>query len=277
MVHCNYEIKWVDSDGILRQSWCYLLGAKDNKIQDNFRSWHSVITPQPNKFIEVMMPHQAIEIGAEIIVIDEAWSLVDYDQNSVPGIIYLSFTETNLNEQRDDAENKIANKDQIASWEIDMLDNRIVAANSTFELTYTVLKNGVAQNVAATVVLDGNLTLLENNIIQVGPSGGGTITVSYKDFSRTQLVVVGGTPAVKPIFVGDDKIRVGSTNTYVLENATADVSFEVNDPNNLISYKVEGNKCVVVANSKNKLGTFTLAALHQGERYEKTTEIVSLW
>lgn len=277
MVRCNYEIKWVDGNGLLKKSWVYLLGTKDSKIQDNFRNWHSVVTPQPNKYIELMMPHQQMALGTEIIVLDEAWSLVDYDQNSVPGIIYLSFTETNLNEQRDDVEDKIANKDQIATWEIDMTASRIVAANSIFELSYAILKNGVAQEVAATVELDGNLTLLENNQIQVGSSGGGTITVSYLGVSKTQAVVVGGTPAVKLNFIGDSKIRVASTNSYILENATSNVEFELDDPNELVSIKVEGNKCEVIANSKNKLGTFTLAATCEGQQFVKTITVVSLW
>ena len=112
MVRCNYYIKWVDN-GELKESWIYLLGSKDSKIKDNFRTWHNVITPQPNKYIEIILPHVLMPINTEIIVMDEAWYLVDYDQNSVPGVIFMSFTETKINEQRDDLENKIANADQI--------------------------------------------------------------------------------------------------------------------------------------------------------------------
>jgi hypothetical protein len=65
-----------------------------------------------------MMPHQLMELGTEIMVMDEVWYLVDYDQNSVPGVIYMSFTETNLNEQRDSLEDKLANADKLANWEI---------------------------------------------------------------------------------------------------------------------------------------------------------------
>jgi hypothetical protein len=42
-----------------------------------------------------------MKLGTEIIIIDETWYLVDFDKNSVPGIIFMSFTETNFNEQRD--------------------------------------------------------------------------------------------------------------------------------------------------------------------------------
>jgi hypothetical protein len=122
MVRCNYEVNWLDKDGMLNSSWIYLLGSKDSKIKDNFRTWHSVITPQPNKYINIMMPHQLMDLGTEIMVLDEVWTLVDYDQNSVPGIIYMSFTETNFNEQRDSLEDKLANADMLATWTIDMLE-----------------------------------------------------------------------------------------------------------------------------------------------------------
>jgi hypothetical protein len=69
-----------------------------------------------------MMPHKLMDLGTEIMVLDEVWSLVDYDQNSVPGVIYMSFTETNFNEQRDSLEDKLANADMLATWTIDMLE-----------------------------------------------------------------------------------------------------------------------------------------------------------
>ena len=37
IVKCNYEIKWVEN-GDLHKSWAYILGSKDSKIQDNFRT-----------------------------------------------------------------------------------------------------------------------------------------------------------------------------------------------------------------------------------------------
>jgi len=56
----------------------------------------------------------------------------------------MSFTETNFNEQRDSLEDKLANADRLATWEIQMLKNQVVEANSIVDLNYTILKNGVA-------------------------------------------------------------------------------------------------------------------------------------
>lgn len=276
MVRCNYEVNWLDKDGMLNSSWIYLLGSKDSKIKDNFRTWHSVITPQPNKYINIMMPHQLMDLGTEIMVLDEVWTLVDYDQNSVPGVIYMSFTETNFNEQRDSLEDKLANADMLATWTIDMLEQRTVAANSMFELNYAILKDGVVQTVKPEIIVEGNLTLLENNWIQVGPSGAGSITVKYRNIEKVQRVAVGGTPAANVVFIGDDKIRVASTNIYKLENAT-DVEFIIEDPKNLVKLQSANNICTIVANENNKLGTFILKAIYNGKIYSKTIQVVSLW
>lgn len=276
MVRCNYEVNWLDKDGMLNSSWIYLLGSKDSKIKDNFRTWHSVITPQPNKYINIMMPHQLMDLGTEIMVLDEVWTLVDYDQNSVPGIIYMSFTETNFNEQRDSLENKLANADQLATWTIDMLDSRIAEANSIFDLNYAILKNGVAQNVQPEIIIEGSLTLLENNQIQVGTAGAGSITIKYRGIEKTQRVAVGGTPAANVVFIGDDKIRVASTNIYTLENAK-NVIFTIDDPKSLVNLESSDNSCKIIANDKNKLGAFTLTANYDGGSLSKTITVVSLW
>jgi hypothetical protein len=45
MVRCNYNIKWVDENGTVQSSWIYLLGHKDSKVKDNFRTWNDLITP----------------------------------------------------------------------------------------------------------------------------------------------------------------------------------------------------------------------------------------
>lgn len=276
MVRCNYEVNWLDKDGMLNSSWIYLLGSKDSKIKDNFRTWHSVITPQPNKYINIMMPHQLMDLGTEIMVLDEVWTLVDYDQNSVPGVIYMSFTETNFNEQRDSLEDKLANADQLANWTIDMLDSRIVEANSIFDLNYAILKNGVAQSVQPEIIIEGSLTLLENNQIQAGATGAGSITIKYRGVEKTQRVAVGGTPAANVVFIGDDKIRVASTNVYTLENAK-NVTFTINDPKSLVSLESNDNSCKIIANNKNKLGVFTLTADYDGGSLSKTINVVSLW
>lgn len=295
MVRCNYKVNWLDADGMLHDNWIYLLGSKDSKIKDNFRTWHSVITPQPNKYINIMMPHQLMDLGTEIMVLDEVWYLVDYDQNSVPGVIFMSFTETNFNEQRDSLEDKLANADRLATWEIQMLKNRVVEANSIVDLNYTILKNGVAQDVEPIIEVSENLTLLNSHQVQVGNSGSGTITINYKGVVKTQTLTVGKTPAAKLVVTCDEKIRVASEeNKIVLQNAkeadVIDFIFEdwkdgegnipmpLNDLIDLKSVRIEHNICYFNVNKKNKLGKFILKIKYNGNQViEKTIQVVSLW
>lgn len=141
-VKCNYLLKWVDSGKILHQSWCHIVGSEDSKIKDNFRTWHSLITPQPNKFIEIIMPYHYWEKTTEILLRDEAWYLVDYDKVSVEGLIYLSFTESKVNELRDSNELEIANYDRLKEVTIDGDDVIHVRANELFYPKYTIYLNG---------------------------------------------------------------------------------------------------------------------------------------
>ena len=295
MVRCNYEINWLDKDGMLHSSWIYLVGSKDSKIKDNFRTWHSVITPQPNKYINIMMPHQLMELGTEIMVMDEVWHLVDYDQNSVPGVIYMSFTETNLNEQRDSLEDKLANADKLANWEIQMLKNQVVEANSIIDLNYTILKNGVAQSVRPEISVDGNLTLLDSGQIQVGATGSGSVTITYKGITQKQSITVGKTPAAKLVVNCNEKLRVASEDNMIkIENASADsvIKFIFKDWENengvvempvkhlidLKSIQTQHNVCLFDANKNNKLGKFILEIQYNGNPvFSKILQVVSLW
>ena len=277
MVRCNYNIRWLDSKGLIHESWIYLLGSKDSKIKDNFRTWHNAITPQPNKYINIIMPHQLMDLGTEIVVLDEVWYLVDYDQNSVPGVIFMSFTETNLNEQRDSLEEKLANADQKAEWLIDMADNVTVAANSIVELNYTITKNGVVQNVEATISCGEGLELMADGRVKV--ITGGTITVSCNGVSATQQINIGEETAPEMRFTGSETIRVASENKYTLENAASKkIEFIVDKPEMIKSMRPQGNVCVITANEKNKLGSFKLSVYYDGQLFaEKTINVVSLW
>jgi len=56
MVKCNYQLRWIDASGRLNKSWAYVVSSTDDKVKANFRTWHSLISPQPNKYAEIAMP-----------------------------------------------------------------------------------------------------------------------------------------------------------------------------------------------------------------------------
>ena len=98
-------MKWIDANGYLQKSWAYALSSVDNMVKGNFRMWHSLISPQPNKFAEIIMPRPKLEgldkdellRGINFIIDDEAWTIIECDWTSVDGIVYMSLTESKVN------------------------------------------------------------------------------------------------------------------------------------------------------------------------------------
>ena len=111
-------MKWIDFNGYLRKSWAYAVSSVDSKVKSNFRMWHSLISPQPNKFAEVIMPRPIFEDKSEdmdrlmrgitFIIENEGWQIIECDWTSVEGIAYMSLTESKVNYQYDDRD--------IAKW-----------------------------------------------------------------------------------------------------------------------------------------------------------------
>lgn len=277
MVKCNYYIKWVDN-GELKESWVYLLGSKDSKIKDNFRTWHNVITPQPNKFINLILPHVTMPINTEIMVLDEVWYLVDYDQNSVPGVVFMSFTETNLNLQRDDVENKIANADQIAEWKVVMAPTQTVGPKQPVPIQYYIFKDGVEVEPEGHVTIQhsGNL-YKKNGQFYATSSGRGYIEVKYNGATAVQEITISEDPTISPVLIGDDKIRAGFDAVYVLENTEELVKFTISDEKLAKVKRKTSNSCTVYANEENKTGFVTLTAQIGEEKFYKEIAIIPLW
>lgn len=277
MVKCNYYIKWVDN-GVLKESWVYLLGSKDSKIKDNFRTWHNVITPQPNKFINLILPHITMPINTEIMVLDEVWYLVDYDQNSVPGVVFMSFTETNLNLQRDDVENKVANADQISEWKVVMASTQTVGPKQPVPIQYHIFKDGIEiePDEHVTIQHSGNL-YKKNGQIYTTSSGRGYIEVKYNGAIAVQEITISEELTISTVLIGDDKIRTGFNADYILENAEELVKFTVSDEKLVKIKRKTSNSCTIYANEENKTGFVTLTAQIGEEKFYKEIAIIPLW
>ena len=122
MIKCNFELKWIDFNGYLRKSWAYAVSSVDSKVKSNFRMWHSLVSPQPNKFAEVIMPRIQFDEGSEdldrlmrgitFIIENEGWQIIECDWTSVEGISYMSLTETKVNYEYDDRDIDVAETDR---------------------------------------------------------------------------------------------------------------------------------------------------------------------
>ena len=84
--------------------------------------WHSLISPQPNKFAEIIMPRPIFDDPSEdlnrlmrgitFIIENEGWLVVECDWSSVDGIVYMSLTESKVNYHYDDRDIDVAETDR---------------------------------------------------------------------------------------------------------------------------------------------------------------------
>lgn len=285
IVRCNYLLKWVDADGHVQKSWSYLVSSTDDKIKGNFRTWNSLITPQPNKYAEVLMPRYPITRATNFIVEAESWTVIEYDHTSVPGIIYLSLTESKVNTIYDDLEENIADTDKIAQYELLVPEEeQVFAVGEEIEPLFTVTKNGIP--------IEANVNLLSTNKIiaklidgklMARKAGEVAIIIQLVDNVKickkiTIKIVDEKEDIVLAYIDGPASIMLDRTKIYKLVGNTefTDVIFSL-DSNLAKIIKRDSNSCTIQANAKNELGSFILSATYNDKTYTKEIAIVPLW
>ena len=285
IVRCNYLVKWVDELGHIQSSWCFFTSSMDSKIKDNFRTWHSLITPQPNKYAEIIMPKTKVARSTSFIIEDEAWYVVEYDWSSVPGIIYLSLTEEKVNMIYDDLENDIADTDKIAKYSFITPDNiQIFELNQEIKPIFTIYKDGVPIEEEYEILpQDKKMAKYVNGILTGLKEGETSLVIQLKKypFVKTKIdIKIGSIDEETYAYLeGNDSIKLDTYSTYYLK---ADFSYDSItyslDNNDLATLQTTNdNRCVIHANNKNKLGYVNLTAECNGKIYAKKIKIIPLW
>ena len=285
IVRCNYLMKWIDGKGHLQQSWSYFVSSLSDKIKGNFRTWNSLITPQPNKYAELLMPRYPIDRATNFIVEEESWTVVEYDHTSVPGLIYLSLTENKINSIYDDIENNIADLDKQAKYDILLPDGeQNFAIGDEINPTFTLVKNGVPYDTEVEFFpTNKKLVRVVNGTLIAQMEGSTDILIQLKDFPQIKKYItinINATPTEFSAYIeGADSIRLDRKNVYFLqgtEEISDTVTYEINS--SLASIvEIKDNKCVIKANNKNQLGEFILTASYAGKVYEKNIRVIPLW
>ena len=285
IIRCNYLMKWVDKNGHIQSSWSYFVSSMDSKIKENFRTWNALITPQPNKYAEMIIPKKDIERGTSFIVENESWNMVEYDHTSVPGIMYLSLTEEKVNYIYDDLENNIADTDKIANYEV-LLPEEIQNFNIGDEIIpiFTISKNGqpfetevtyISTNKKIAKIVNGKLTALKEGKV--------SIVIQLKDYPEIHKEIeinIGEQPVFNAYINGEAAIKLDRKSRYELISNSPldkDVTYSLSDENLAFIIDAESNYCIVQANSKNKLGKVILTASYNGVEYSKEIKIAPLW
>ena len=286
IIRCNYYVKWIDSQGHLQASWAYFVSSLDSKIKGNFRTWNNLITPQPNKYAELLMPRYPIDRATNFIVEDESWTVVEYDRSSVPGVIYLSLTESKVNTIYDDLDNDIADLDKLAIYDLSVPEvTQIFTVGEPIELTFTLMKNGVPSDEEVEFIsTNKKIAKMVDNELKAIAEGKVDIIVQLKQYPAVQKTITIQVGEEKNEFSayieGSDTLRLDRIGVYTLkgtEEITGEVSYSISDNTLARITEVKDNNCSVRANAKNKLGTITISAVYNDNTYTKQISIVPLW
>ena len=312
MVKCNYELKWIDTEGYLHKSWAYAVSSVDSKIKGNFRMWHSLISPQPNKFAEIIMPRPVLTAqddinelmrGTTFIIENEGWIVIECDWTSVEGIVYMSLTESKVNYQYDDRNIDVADTDRYKFPQLD----------TVFQVGEPIVPKFEADTLnqwEVELIKPDDCTFINDDFIPTAP-GQCIITMRLKNMpavSKEIEIIVEDNLSHELFISGADEIKLDrderydlideATNSpiildtdeyieFTLENLTESkvqlaTVFSVFDENKQpIRYATN-----IHANSKNKLGKILLTARHiktvnNVEQvlaiYTKTIKIIPLW
>ena len=300
IIKCNYELKWIDNDGYLNKSWAYAVSSVDSKVKGNFRMWHSLISPQPNKFAEIIMPRPVFEEGTAdydqlmrgviFIIENEGWIVIECDWTSVEGIVYMSLTESKVNYQYDDRDVEIADIDRYKFPELSTLYHVGDSIVPQFEA-------GTLNQWEVILSKPEDCDFIDSNFVTTG-TGQCTITMSLRDYPTiTKDVIITVIPAETEEFIayidGPDQLKLDRQGVYTLKGSDSIVSENVmmeiqedpdarKKPSDYATLRQDvdkdGNKIFVLhANAKNKLGKLVLIATYEGAEYTKTVEVVPLW
>lgn len=291
IIKCNYELKWIDTDGYLRKSWAYAVSSVDSKVKGNFRMWHSLISPQPNKFAEIIMPrpifreksadYDELMRGVTFIIENEGWVVIECDWTSVEGIVYMSLTESKVNYQYDDRDIDVAATDKYK-----------------FPILPTLYRVGdsIVPQFEADTLNQWEIELLKPEGCQfiddefraICP-GQCIITMRLKNRPAvTHNVEITINPAEEETIYwieGPDSLRLDRQAKYSLSSNNI-----IDDPS-LVSIEIQSapsdkdtirkdvdNVFVLHANAKNKLGQLILVAKYNDVEYAtKTVDIIPLW
>ena len=290
IIRCNYLIKWVDQNGHVQESWSYLTSSLDSMIKGNYRTWHNVISPQPNKYMEVLMPRREVFRSTNFIVEEESWTVIEYDHTSVPGTVYLSLTEGKINSLTDDLVNNIADTDKIAVYVIDQgPEKQVFTVGDIIVPSFTLMKNGkISDEKIIFNISNNSIAKYVNGKIKAISAGEtklkGHIENSSEIIGEIDIIVTEPEAPIEELFSayieGPDKIKLDRQAEYTFKankELVSTVTFDIDNTDLAILERISSNKCIIHTNDKNKLDSFILTVTYNNVEYKKNIQIIPLW
>lgn len=292
-LECRHNIKWVDKFGVLQSTPCYLVAQTDEKVKANFRTWNNMITPQPNKYLEIITSRKNIELSQRFLIDETAWLVVETDYISVKGIIYLSLTEDKKDLYEDDINNDIADIVDLNKFQLKLEETEItLGIDETYQLSGKTYLNGNLYSSDIIVeILEGeeNISIDENLKITGIKEGNTKLRISMEEnneISQELNITIQESAPTNVVYdlKGDASVKWGRTKVYqfvrvvngIFEPVKAEFSIE--DKDKLIkSYEINETSITITANEDNRIGEFYINCTFGEETIRKEIKVTSLW
>lgn len=293
-IECRHKIQWVDSYGVLQNTPCYLVAQKDDQIKSNFRTWNNMITPQPNKYLEIITCRNNIQLGQKFLIDETAWYVVESDYISIKNILYLSLTEDKKDIYVDDVADNIANIVDLNKFEMRIKDKEIsLDIDKEYKIAGEVYLNGnkYSDKIIVEVIEGADLITINDNFTLTALSEGRVVLricmeENNEIYQEMIINIVKNAPQnISYQLIGDESIKWGRTKVIqavkVVDGVSAAIaaSFKVVDKEELLSsYEMNSSSVTITADTKNKVGNFTIiCTFEDGSIVEKTIRVTSLW
>lgn len=293
-IECRHKIQWVDSYGVLQNTPCYLVAQKDDQIKSNFRTWNNMITPQPNKYLEIITCRNNIQLGQKFLIDETAWYVVESDYISIKNILYLSLTEDKKDIYVDDIADNIANIVDLNKFEMRIKDKEIsLDIDKEYKIAGEVYLNGnkYSDKIIIEVIEGADLVAINDNFTLTALSEGRVVLricmeENNEIYQEMIINIVKNAPQnISYQLIGDESIKWGRTKVIqavkVVDGVSTAIaaSFKVVDKEELLSsYEINSSSVTITADTKNKVGNFTIiCTFEDGSTVEKTIRVTSLW
>ena len=292
MVECNKKLKWIDEYGVEQEEWAYIFSSKDSIVKQNFRTWNRLITPQPNQWLEMLVPaKKTIKMDQKFIIDGRAWFVDEYDATSSKGVTYYSLTEDKIDRMDDNIENGLANANKLDCYKIAIQDEISCGLTDNYIISPIVYNDGVIDIQPLGYIIEdrdvASLMLLNNNATIVPISKGQTTLKIYlinqpKVFKSIVINITDMTEQ-SAVLIGDDSIKTTDFAIYsvyrISDSKIIDpiISFSISDSNLASGILLDDGTLKIIANEDNKLGVVTVIINTSSNTYTKKIAIRSLW
>lgn len=292
MVECNKKLKWIDEYGVEQEEWAYIFSSKDSIVKQNFRTWNRLITPQPNQWLEMLVPaKKTIKMDQKFIIDGRAWFVDEYDATSSKGVTYYSLTEDKIDRMDDNIENGLANANKLDCYKIAIQDEISCGLTDNYIISPIVYNDGVIDIQPLGYIIEdrdiASLMLLNNNATIVPISKGQTTLKIYlinqpKVFKSIVINITDMTEQ-SAVLIGDDSIKTTDFAIYsvyrISDSKIIDpiISFSISDSNLASGILLDDGTLKIIANEDNKLGVVTVIINTSSNTYTKKIAIKSLW